>query len=460
MDNTKDLKEFWQDILKRMEAEIGPDSVDLWLSPIKPLVIEADTLKLEVPDSMIYKTVKERYESGLIKTALAATGRNFSINYSLSLASSEPKPAPPPAPAAVEASPRVQGTVPDTSFAFNPHYTFETFIEGASNRFAYASAVALTKNPGKSNPFFIYSAPGLGKTHLLHAIANGMLKSNPGARIIYTASENFVNEYIENLQNKTPEAFRNKYRKLDCILLDDIQFLIGKDKSEEEFFYTFNSLFESKKQIVVTSDRPPKELALSQRLVSRFLSGLAVDIKMPDFETRIAILRQKKEIYKFAIPEDVITFIAENVKKNIRELEGCLITVGNYCSNMHLQPTIDIVRDVIKDHMTPGDQDESRISVEAIKTVVAEKYNMDKKDFKSPRKTEAIAFPRQIAMFLACDLTEMSLPEIGDSFNRDHTTVMFARDKIKQMVQTDPYFNELINQLINKIKTVSNSEKQ
>jgi len=459
VDNSTDIKEIWQDILKKLETRIGPEAVDLWLRPIKPLVIESDTLKLEVPDSMIYNTVKERYENLIIEAALAAAGKTFVINYSLSLASSEPKPSPKPAAVREEHPNRVQGMGQTPAFAFNPNYTFETFIEGASNRFAYASAVAVSQNPGKSNPFFIYSAPGLGKTHLLHGIANEMLQSNPGARIIYTASENFVNEYIENLQNKTPEAFRNKYRKLDCILLDDIQFLIGKDKSEEEFFYTFNSLFESKKQIVVTSDRPPKELALSQRLVSRFLSGLAVDIKMPDLETRIAILRQKKEIHKFIIPDDVITFIAENVKKNIRELEGCLITVGNYCANMHIQPTIDIVKEVIKDHIGPGDQDENRINIDIIKNVVADKYSMDRKDFKSPRKTEAIAFPRQIAMFLACSLTEMSLPEIGDAFNRDHTTVMFARDKIKQLVHTDPYFNEVINQLIAKIKSVSNSSK-
>ena len=457
MDNPTDIKEIWQDILKKLEGDIGLEAVDLWLRPIKALVIEADTLKLEVPDPIIYKTVKERYEENIIKTALASTGKSFTINYSLSLASSQPKPAPKPEPVREEHVNRSPGMGQTPAFAFNPNYTFETFIEGASNRFAYASAVALAQNPGKSNPFFIYSAPGLGKTHLLHGIANEMLKSNPGARIFYTACENFVNEYIENLQNKTPEAFRNKYRKLDCILLDDIQFLIGKDKSEEEFFYTFNSLFESKKQIVVTSDRPPKELALNQRLVSRFLSGLAVDIKMPDLETRIAILRQKKEIHKFVIPDDVITFIAENVKKNIRELEGCLITVGNYCSNMRTQPTIDIVKEIIKDHIAPGDQEDSRINIDLIKTVVADKYGMKREDFKSPRKTEAIAFPRQIAMFLACDLTEMSLPEIGDAFSRDHTTVMFARDKIKQLVHTDPYFNEVINQLISKIKAVSNS---
>ncbi|MEI7481132.1 MAG: chromosomal replication initiator protein DnaA [Elusimicrobiota bacterium] len=459
MDNSTEIKEVWHNILKKLEGDIGLEAVDLWLRPIKPLVMDGDIIKLEVPDPVIYKTVKERYEEKIIKAALFSTGKNFSINYSLSLASSEPKPAPKIEIVREETHNRTPGAGQPPTLAFNPNYTFETFIEGASNRFAYASAVGVSRSPGKSNPFFIYSAPGLGKTHLLHGIANEMLKTNPSARIIYTASENFVNEYIETLQNKTPEAFRKKYRRLDCLLLDDIQFLIGKDRSEEEFFNTFNSLFESKKQIVVTSDRPPKELALSQRLVSRFLSGLAVDIKIPDVETRIAILRQKKELHNFVIPDEVITFIAEKVKKNIRELEGCLITVGNYCANMSTQPTIDIVKEIIKDHMAPGDQEENNIHIDTIKTVVADKYGMDRKDFKSPRKTEAIAFPRQIAMFLACDLTEMSLPEIGAAFNRDHTTVMFARDKIKQLVHTDPYFNEVINQLISKIKAVNNSVK-
>jgi chromosomal replication initiator protein len=459
VDNSTEIKEIWHKILLNLEDKIGPEGVDLWLKPIKPLVIESGAFKLEVPSPAIYKTVKDRYENLIIEAALAVTGERFLINYSLALAPSEPKAAPKQEAAREEAPPRTPGFGSTPAFAFNPNYTFETFIEGASNRFAYASAVSIAQNPGKSNPFFIYSAPGLGKTHLLHAIANELLKGNPGARILYTASENFVNEYIENLQNKTPETFRKKYRMLDCILLDDIQFLIGKDKSGEEFFHTFNSLFESKKQIVVTSDRPPKELALEQRLVSRFLSGLAVDIKMPDLETRIAILRQKKEIHKFDIPDDVLTFIAEKVKKNIRELEGCLITVGNYCSNMHIQPTIDIVREVIKDHIALDDQEDNRISIEVIKNVVSDKYSMDKRDFTSPRKTGNIALPRQIAMFLACSLTEMSQPEIGAAFHRDHTTVIYARDKIDQMIHTDPYFNEIINQLINRIKAVSNSSQ-
>lgn len=459
MDNSTDIKEIWQNILKNLETRIGHEAVDLWLRSVKPLVMEGDLLRVEVPDPFVYSTIRGRYEAPLLESARAVTGRTITLNYSMALNSSEPKTAPRQEPVREERQSGASGMGRTPAFAFNPNYTFETFIEGASNRFAYASAVSISQNPGKSNPFFIYSAPGLGKTHLLHAIANEILKKNPGARILYTASENFVNEYIEHLQNKTPETFRKKYRLLDCILLDDIQFLIGKDKSGEEFFHTFNSLFESKKQIVVTSDRPPKELALEQRLVSRFLSGLAVDIKMPDLETRIAILRQKKEFHKFVIADDVLTFIAENVKKNIRELEGCLITVGHYCDNMHISPTIDIVREVIKDHMTTDDQEDSRITVDIIKSVVAEKYGMDMRDFKSPKKTGAIALPRQIAMYLASSLTDMSLPETGAAFNRDHTTVMYAKNKIDQMISSDPYFNEVMNQLINKIKTVSKAAK-
>ncbi|OGS58928.1 MAG: hypothetical protein A3J79_03790 [Elusimicrobia bacterium RIFOXYB2_FULL_62_6] len=451
-----DIKEIWLAVLKKLETDIGLGEVEMWMRPIKPLSIEDETLKLEVPDSMICDTVKDRYEEKIKTVVASLVGRQLKINYFLSVASAETKPV--HRAAAVKEEPH-SAPVHTSHFAFNPNYTFDTFIEGASNRFAHASARDVAQNPGRSNPFFIYSAPGLGKTHLLHAIANETLKTNPSAHIVYIASETFVNEYIESLQNKTPETFRNKYRKLDCLLLDDIQFLVGKDRSEEEFFHTFNSLSDSKKQIVVTSDRPPKDLLLNQRMVSRFLSGLSVDIKMPDLETRIAILRQKKELHKFSIPDDVITFIAENVRKNIRELEGCLITVGNYCVSMRAQPTIDMVKEVIKDHMTPGDQDEAKISIDAIKAAVSEKYNIDLKDFKSPRKTEAIAFPRQVAMYLSCNLTDKSLPDIGEFFNRDHTTVIFARDKIKQMVLTDPYFNEVINQLIAKIKNVGNSPK-
>ena len=315
----------------------------------------------------------------------------------------------------------------------------------------------MAKTPGlQANPFFIYSAPGLGKTHLLHAIAHGIFKNNSSARILYTASENFVNEYIDSVRGGATEQFRNKYRKLDCLLLDDIQFLVNKDRSEEEFFYTFNSLFESKKQIVVTSDRPPRELALGQRLISRFLSGVVADIKIPDFETRMAILRQKRDQHNYKLPDDVITFIAENVKKNIRELEGCLITVVNFFSNMPVQPSIDSVRELIKDHISDQDHDDKKVTIELIKTIVSDKYSVELKDFNSKKRSENIAFPRQVAMYLANTLTDLSLTDIGEAFGRDHATVIYAKNKIGQLVQSDPYFNETLNQIISKIKAVNN----
>jgi chromosomal replication initiator protein len=448
VDNLTDIKEIWQEVVKKLDAEIGAEAVDLWVRPITVLVIEGDTLKLEVPDSIIYNTVKQRYEEKIVALLAQYTGKTLKLNYSMSLAQVEPPPQSKATPASV--------ALPANYYSFNPHYTFESFIMGTSNRFAFASAEGVAKTPGQTNPFFIYSAPGLGKTHLLHAIAHGLFKNNASARILYTASENFVNEYIDSVRGGATEQFRNKYRKLDCLLLDDIQFLVNKDRSEEEFFYTFNSLFESKKQIVVTSDRPPRELALGQRLISRFLSGVVADIKIPDFETRMAILRQKRDQHKYEIPDDVITFIAENVKKNIRELEGCLITVVNFFSNMHLQPSIDAVRELIKDHISDQDHDDKKVTVELIKGVVSEKYSVDLKDFNSKKRSENIAFPRQVAMYLSSSLTDLSLTDIGDAFGRDHATVIYAKNKIGQLVQTDPYFNETLNQIISKIKAVNN----
>ena len=448
MDNLTDIKEIWQEVVKKLGTDIGPEAVDLWLSEIKPLVIEGDTLKLEVPNSIIYNTVKQRYEEKIIELLLQLTGKTLKIDYSMSLAQTEPVPQSKATPASL--------ALPANYYSFNPHYTFESFIMGTSNRFAFASAEGVAKTPGQTNPFFIYSAPGLGKTHLLHAIAHGIFKNNSSARILYTASENFVNEYIDSVRGGATEQFRSKYRKLDCLLLDDIQFLVNKERSEEEFFYTFNSLFESKKQIVVTSDRPPRELALGQRLISRFLSGVVADIKIPDFETRVAILRQKRDGHRYDIPDDVITFIAENVKKNIRELEGCLITVGNFCTNMRIQPSIDAVREIIKDHIADQDHEDKKITIELIKGVVSDKYNIEQKDFNSKKRSEVIAFPRHVAMYLACNLTELSLNDIGDAFGRDHATVIYAKNKIGQMVQTDPYFNETLNQIISKIKAVNN----
>ena len=450
MDNLTDIKEIWEGVMKELGADIGSEAIDLWVRPIRPLVLESDSIKLEVPDSIIYSTVQQRYEGKIIALLLKYTGRTLKLNYSMSLTPTEP-------PAQSRATP-ASVALPANYYSFNPHYTFDSFIMGTSNRFAFASAEGVAKTPGQTNPFFIYSAPGLGKTHLLHAIAHGIFKNNTNARILYTASENFVNEYIDAVRSGGTEQFRSKYRKLDCLLLDDIQFLVNKERSEEEFFYTFNSLFESKKQIVVTSDRPPRELALGQRLISRFLSGVVADIKIPDFETRVAILRQKKEQHKYTIPDDIITFIAENVKKSIRELEGCLITVGNFSTNMRIQPSIDAVREIIKDHISDPDQDDKKVAIELIKSVVSDKYSINLADFISKKRNENISFPRQVAMYLACTLTDLSLNDIGEAFARDHATVLYAKNKIGQLVQSDPYFNETLNHIISKIKNVNNQQ--
>lgn len=451
MDNLTDINEIWQETLKRLAHEMGTGDIDLWIRPVKPLFMDGDTLRLEVPDQIYYDTIKKRYEEKILRKLSEIAGKEIKINYSMPVAPLEPLPQPKSAPSAV--------ALPANYDSFNPHYTFDSFIMGTSNRFAFASAEGVAKTPGQANPFFIYSPPGLGKTHLLHAIAHGILKANPSAKILYTASENFVNEYIDAMRGKSsggPEAFRNKYRKLDCLLLDDIQFLLDKERSQEEFFYTFDSLFQSKKQIVLTSDRPPRELAMDDRIISRFLQGVVADIKIPDFETRVAILRQKRDQHKYEIPDDVITFIAENVKKNIRELEGCLITVGNFCTNMRLQPSIDTVREIIKDYISPHDHEEKKISIEVIKRVVADKYNVEMRDFNSKKRSDNIAFPRQVAMYLACEMTDLVLTEIGDAFAREHATVLHAKGKISHMLQTDPYFTEALNQIISKIKTVNN----
>lgn len=453
--NNLDIKTLWPDLLKKIETAIGPEAVDLWLKPVKPLLLENNILKLEVPDSVVFETLRNRYEAKVLGLLKEITGNTLTIEYSVPLSGTTPAGSFAPivrtgAPITVKKDSSGHGRL-------NSNYTFDSFVVGPSNRWAHATAEAVAKKPGyQYNPFFLYSPPGLGKTHLLHAIGNSIFEHNNNAKVLYCACEEFVNEYIGSLQNKTPESFRNKYRRLDCLLLDDVQFLIGKGRSEEEFFYTFNSLFESKKQIVISSDRPPRELSLAdQRLISRFLSGMVADVKVPDLETRIAILRKKREIYKFSIPDDVLSYIAESVRRSIRELEGALISVDGYCMSHGLQATRDTVKEALKDVISQLEP-EFRVSIDTIKKIVGEKYSLDLHDFKSQKRTEAISFPRQLAMYLSCELTDLSLPGVGEAFNKDHTTVMYARDKMKQKLHSDIYFVEVVNQLIAKIKAVDN----
>jgi chromosomal replication initiator protein len=341
-----------------------------------------------------------------------------------------------------------------TDEQFNPKYTFESFVVGPSNRFAQAAAMAVAKAPGKAyNPLFLYGGVGLGKTHILHAIGHSLRQHNPGARVLYVTSERFINEFIDGLRFDKMKDFRAKYRNLDCLLIDDIQSLTGKDNSQEEFFYTFNSLYDTRKQIIISSDRPPTETKVTARLVSRFEWGVVADIQPPDLETRIAILRKKAATENIFVPDDVILYVASRIRANIRELEGSLIRIVAFSSLTGTPLTIDSARETLKDIVSSNEASRP-IRIEDIQEVVSHHFNLDVKDMKSKRRTDAIAFPRQIAMYLARVLTECSTTEIGDSFGgKDHTTVMHACNKIKKKMTSDPYFTALVNKISQQVKT-------
>jgi chromosomal replication initiator protein len=327
---------------------------------------------------------------------------------------------------------------------------------GPSNRFAEAAAEAVARDPGRTyNPLFIYGGVGLGKTHLLHSIARRIVQNQPQARIAYVPSERFINEFIDAIRFERMKDFRAKYRNLDCLLIDDIQFLMGKDSSQEEFFYTFNSLYDSRKQIVICSDRPPKETMVGDRLVSRFEWGVICDIQPPDLETRIAILRKKTAESGLQAPDDVILFVATHIKTNIRELEGSITRIMAYTSLTGSPLTVDTARKVLKDIL--GSPDHALpVTVDHVQRVVARHFNLDVREMKSKRRTDAVAFPRQVAMYLARELTELSTIVIGDCFGgKDHTTVMHACNKIKNKLSGDPYFVALINKIRQDIREES-----
>lgn len=452
MDNLQDYPQLVP-VFQDIETIIGKDTYDMWLRPAQ-FAYDGTTLTISLPNQFWGKTIRERYEHIIKDAFLKHLGAEIAIVYEVS--------AQPPAPSinsaqdVIPVRPEAAPVLPKNPFSarLNSAYTFDNFIESPSNRFAYKAAEAVVHKLGnrENNPLVIYSAPGLGKTHLLHAIGNQILKENPNAKVLYMSGEEFVSEYIEALQNKSSESFRKKYRSLDCFLMDDIQFVAGKAASETEFFYTFNTLFESRKQIVLSSDRTPQQLDLDERLSSRLLSGIIAEVKKPNLETRIAILRQKRESINFDIGDDVLAFIAEGVQTNIRELEGSLFRLVAYCGMHGVTPTIAIAKELLADILT-NDTDLS-INVNSIKKIVGKHFNIKMEDFNSKRKTQSIAWPRQIAMYLTTELTDLSLPEIGREFNRDHSTVVHARDVVKEKIEVDPFFAAEINQIILDIKAV------
>ena len=340
----------------------------------------------------------------------------------------------------------------EMSSTLNPKYTFDSFVIGNSNRFAHAASLAVAESPAKAyNPLFIYGGVGLGKTHLMHAIGHYILQNNPNAKVVYVSSEKFTNELINAIKDDKNEEFRTKYRSVDILLIDDIQFIAGKERTQEEFFHTFNTLHEANKQIILSSDRPPKEIpTLEDRLRSRFEWGLIADIQAPDFETRMAILKKKADVENLNVPNEVMVYIATKIKSNIRELEGALIRIVAYSSLTNREITVDLATEALKDIIS--NKQNKSITIDLIQDVVAAYFNLRVEDLKSQRRTRNVAYPRQIAMYLSRKLTDMSLPKIGEEFGgRDHTTVIHAYEKISETLNNDESLEHTINDITKKL---------
>ena len=341
-----------------------------------------------------------------------------------------------------------------TDLYFNPRYTFDTFVVGQGNRFAHAAALAVAESPASAyNPLFLYGGVGLGKTHLMQAIGHRVAEEKPKAKILYITSEMFTNELINAIRDDKTLPFRNKYRKIDILLVDDVQFIAGKERTQEEFFHTFNALYEANKQIVVSSDRPPKEIpTLEERLRSRFAWGLTADIQSPDFETRIAILKKKAEISELSVADELLAFIASKITSNIRELEGALIRIVAYASLTGNEINLQLADQVLKDVFTPQ-KDNANISIDLIKKLSAEYYSVRIEDMSAKIRTREIANARQVAMYLTREFTDASSPKIGEEFGgRDHTTVLHACEKIKTALKEDPEVSEAVRKISASIK--------
>ena len=447
--STHDL---WQQVLSVIQTRLSKPSFDTWLKSTKASVFTETQLTICAPNNFAREWLESRYAKMIAHTVFEYTGREVEVKFVLQDSEAPAvKPAQTPAPQPVRQPPALEdGSIYNL---LNPKYTFDTFVIGTGNRFAHAASLAVAEAPAKSyNPLFLYGGVGLGKTHLMHAIGHYVMEHNPGARVLYISSEKFTNEFINAVRDNRGEDFRNKYRTIDVLLIDDIQFLAGKEGTQEEFFHTFNALHEERKQIIISSDRQPKEIpTLEDRLRSRFEWGLITDIQPPDLETRIAILRKKAKAENLDIPNEAMIYIANQVDTNIRELEGALIRVVAYSSLINQDITTHLAAEALKD-IIPSSRPKM-ITIQDIQQKVGEFYSLKLEEFKARKRTKAVAFPRQVAMYLSRELTDYSLPKIGEAFGgRDHTTVIHAHEKIASAIQQDQDLYKIIQTISDKIK--------
>lgn len=463
----KELDHIWKKTLENIKEKITNPSFNTWFSETKAVMTTAENqLVLQVPNNFIQEWIESQY-TDLIEDILEdLTGNKWTLillipeevkKFKENKKNSTKQKEDVDEEVEIVNENREENKIESElkQNGFNPKYTFDTFVVGNSNRFAHAASLAVAEAPAKAyNPLFIYGDVGLGKTHLMQAIAHFILKNNPDYKVVYVSSETFTNELINSIKDDSTVDFRDKYRNIDILLVDDIQFLAGKERTQEEFFHTFNTLHESNRQLIISSDRPPKEIpTLEERLRSRFEWGLITDIQKPDLETRIAILRKKADIENLTIPNEVVIYIANKIQSNIRELEGALVKVIAYSSLVDREIDVDLAREALKDLVNKKKKEQIEVNIERIKKIITEDYNLRMEDMQSKKRTQNIAFPRQIAMYLSRELTDFSLPHIGDEFGgRDHTTVIHAHNKIKEKIENENDFSNKIERLIDTIK--------
>jgi len=444
---TVEIDIVWKKAGEHLKDRLGETIFETWILPLKPRQKNEQSLAIEAPDDFFKDWVDKHYKL-IIQEAINLSAKKGLTVY-LETATSAKEPL---AKAKTEEQPNKHRHAIDSS-NLNSRYTFENFVVGPSNRHAHAYSLAVAESPAKAyNPLFIYGGVGLGKTHLMHAICHSIKgKSAAAVKICYMPSEKFTNELIDAIQHHTTPAFRQKYRNVDILVIDDIHFIAGKESTQEEFFHTFNTLYDAHKQIIISSDRPPKEISnLQERLVSRFSWGLTTDIQPPDLETRVAILKKKIEREPVAVPDDVIFFIAQLIKTNIRELEGALIRTIAYSLLEEKPITLELAKEVLRDLLK---EPKKLITVDFIQRCVAEEFGVSFHELKARRRNKNIVVPRQVAMYISRELTELSLPEIGECFGgKDHTTVLHSYNKVKTDLNNNEILKDRVNSIIQIIK--------
>lgn len=444
--NTMDqMNLYWKEALKIIEEEISSYvSFETWIQPLVPYEIKGNDFILYIPENFYKETIEKRHLPLIRSAVKQVSKKDYNIiiftDDDLKKKKQEPK----------QENLHMDNSVKSN---LNPRYIFSTFVVGNSNRMAHAASLAVAESPAKAyNPLFLYGDVGLGKTHLMHSIAHYILEHDSSAKVVYTSSEAFTNELINSIKDDKNEEFRNKYRNVDVLLVDDIQFIAQKERTQEEFFHTFNTLHESNKQIIISSDRPPKEIkTLEDRLRSRFEWGLIADIQPPDYETRIAILRKKADNENLSVPDEVMAFIAKSIVSNIRELEGALTRIVAYATLTNQEITIELAEGALKDIFS--EKAVVQITPAFIQDIVASYYNIRSEDIRGSKKPKNIAYPRQIAMYLSRKIIDLSLPKIGEQFGgRDHSTVIHACNKIEKELEKDPELQKTIFELEKRIK--------